>query len=72
MDYTFNNFNIIRIEAGVFAFNKSSMRVLEKNNFHLECIKRNAVFKNGKVIDNYIWIKLKEPLNNPKAKKELS
>lgn len=58
-DYAFNNFNIIRIEAGVFAFNKPSMRVLEKNNFHLESIRKNAVLKNGKVIDDYIWIKLK-------------
>jgi RimJ/RimL family protein N-acetyltransferase len=59
-DYTFKIFNIIRIEAGVFAFNKSSMRVLEKNDFHLESIKRNAVLKNGKIIDDYIWVKLKE------------
>ena len=36
IDYIFNNFNIIRIEAGVFDFNKPSMRVLEKNDFHLE------------------------------------
>jgi len=60
IDYIFNNFNIIRIEAGVFDFNKPSMRVLEKNDFHLESIKRNAVIKNGKIIDDYIWVKLKE------------
>ncbi len=58
IDYIFNNFNIIRIEAGVFDFNKPSMRVLEKNDFHLESIKRNAVIKNGKIIDDYIWVKL--------------
>ena len=57
-DYAFNNFNIIRIEAGVFAFNKASMRVLEKNDFYLESIRKNAVFKNGKIIDDYIWVKL--------------
>ena len=28
--YIFSNFNIIRIEAGVFEFHKASMRVLEK------------------------------------------
>ena len=59
-DYVFNNFNIIRIEAGVFDFNKPSMRVLEKNNYNLESIKRNSVIKNGKIIDDYIWVKLKE------------
>ena len=57
--YVFKNFNIIRIEAGVFSFNKPSMRVLEKNNFYLECIKKNAVIKNDKIIDDYIWVKLK-------------
>lgn len=59
-DYIFNDFNIIRIEAGVFEFNKSSMRVLEKNDFYLESIKKNAAFKNGKIIDDYLWVKLKE------------
>ena len=59
-DYVFNNFNIIRIEAGVFDFNRPSMRVLEKNDFNLESIKRNAVIKNGKIINDHIWVKLKE------------
>ena len=59
-DYTFKNFNVIRIEAGVFAFNKSSMRVLEKNNYYLESIKKKAVIKNGEIIDDYLWVKLKE------------
>ncbi|PQJ82435.1 GNAT family N-acetyltransferase [Polaribacter glomeratus] len=57
--YTFHNFNIIRIEAGVFDFNKASMRVLEKNGFELESIKKNAVIKNGKIISDYIWVLLK-------------
>lgn len=59
-DYVFNHFNIVRIEAGVFEFNTPSMRVLEKNGFHLESIKKNAAFKNGKIIDDYLWVKLKE------------
>lgn len=59
-NYTFKNFDIIRIEAGVFDFNKPSMRVLEKNGFHLESIKKKAVYKNGKIMDDYIWVKLKE------------
>ncbi len=60
LSYVFNNFDIIRIEAGVFDFNKPSMRVLEKNGFHLECIKRKAVIKNGKIMDDHIYVKLKE------------
>lgn len=35
------------------------MRVLEKNDFHLEGIRKNAVLKNGKIIDDYIWVRLK-------------
>nr|MUH42218.1 N-acetyltransferase [Zobellia laminariae] len=59
-DYAFNTFDIVRIEAGVFEFNKPSMRVLEKNNFTLESIKKNAAFKNDKIIDDYLWVKLKK------------
>lgn len=56
-DYTFNNFNVIRIVAGVFAFNKASMKALEKNGYYLESIRKNAVIKNGQIIDDYIWVK---------------
>ena len=59
-EYVFTNFDIIRIEAGVFDFNKPSMRVLEKNNFFLEGVRKKAVFKNGKIIDDYIWVLLKD------------
>lgn len=57
--YAFTEFDIIRIEAGVYAFNKASMKVLEKNDFYLESIKRKAVIKNGEILDDYIWVKLK-------------
>ena len=60
-DYVFEKFNIIRIVAGVFEFNKASMKALEKNGYYLESIRKNAVIKNGKIIDDYIWVKLKEP-----------
>lgn len=62
-DYVFSTFEVIRIEAGVYDFNKPSMRVLEKNGFYLESIKRKAVFKNGVILDDYIWVKLKEAEN---------
>lgn len=62
-DYTFGNFNVIRIVAGVFDFNKSSMRALEKNGYYLESIRKKAVIKNGQVIDDYIWVKLKEEID---------
>jgi len=59
-EYTFNHFDVVRIVAGVFDFNKSSMKVLEKNGYYLESIRKNAVIKNGKIIDDYIWVKLKD------------
>ena len=58
-NYVFDKFNVIRIVAGVFEFNKASMRALEKNDFYLECVRKNAVIKNGQIIDDYIWVKLK-------------
>lgn len=59
-EYTFEHFDVIRIVAGVFDFNKSSMKVLEKNGYYLESVRKNAVIKNGEIIDDYIWVKLKD------------
>ncbi|MEO6870170.1 MAG: GNAT family protein [Ginsengibacter sp.] len=59
-DYTFKNFNVIRIIAGVFGFNKASMKALEKNNYYLESTRKKAVIKNGQIMDDYIWVKLKD------------
>lgn len=51
------NFDTIRIFAVVFADNISSMRVLEKNGFILESIQKNAVIKENRVMDEYIWVR---------------
>ncbi|MGH2666374.1 GNAT family N-acetyltransferase [Flavobacterium sp.] len=59
-EYTFANFNIIRIIAGVFEHNKASMKALEKNQYILESIHKKAVIKNDAIIDDYIWVKLKD------------
>lgn len=58
LDFIKTRLDAIRIEAHVFAQNKSSMRVLLKNGFYLEAINRKAAFKNNKVMDDYIWVKL--------------
>lgn len=50
--------DIVRIYAHVFAENKPSMKVLQKNGFYLEAISRKATFKNNQLIDDYIWVKL--------------
>lgn len=59
IEYTFYYFDIVRIYAEVFEINKSSMRVLEKNGFYLEGVRRKAVLKNGVLMDDYIWVKLR-------------
>jgi [ribosomal protein S5]-alanine N-acetyltransferase len=43
--------NIVRLEAGVFEGNLGSARVLEKNGFILECVRKKRVFKMGVTLD---------------------
>lgn len=50
--------DVVRIEGHVFAENKSSMKVLQKNGFHLEAINRRSIIKNNEIMDDYIWVKL--------------
>ena len=59
VDYAFAHFNIIRIYAGVFDYNKASMRVLEKAGFHKEAIHRKAIVKNGRIINEHLFSILK-------------
>jgi RimJ/RimL family protein N-acetyltransferase len=58
--YGFESLNYIRIFAGVFEYNKASMRVLEKNGYVLECIKRKAIFKNNQILDEYYYAKVND------------
>jgi ribosomal-protein-alanine N-acetyltransferase len=59
LEYTFYYFDFIRIYAEVFENNKASMRALEKNGFYLEGVRRKSVLKNGILMDDYIWVKLR-------------
>jgi len=56
IDYIKENFDVIRIYAEVFHHNKPSMKVLEKNGFHLEGIREKAVVKNNIVLDDHVWV----------------
>lgn len=58
-DYAFENFKINRIVAEVFEYNRSSMRVLEKNGYYLESVRRKGILKNDWLTDDYIWVKQK-------------
>jgi RimJ/RimL family protein N-acetyltransferase len=58
IQYGFEILHLHRIFASVYAHNKASMSVLEKNGFLLEGIKKQAVFKNDNYIDEYFYGKL--------------
>ena len=60
-DYVFKSFpDLVRLWAGVFEYNKSSMRVLEKAGFELEGIRKKGAIKNGVVIDEYVYVRFRE------------
>ena len=53
--YAFANLDVVRLQAGILGNNPKSMRVLEKSGFTKEGILRNAIFKNGVVLDEHIY-----------------
>lgn len=58
--FGFESLHLTRIYAGVFQNNTASMRVLKNNGFVLEGIKRKAIFKNDKILDEHIYAILNE------------
>lgn len=58
-NYVFENLDVIRLQAGVFEKNSASMRVLEKAGYLKEGILRNALIKNGEVMDKHMYAILK-------------
>lgn len=60
VDYSFENFDIVRIYAEPFAENVGSRKVLEKVGFRLEAVLKNDVIKNGIIQDSCIYSLLKE------------
>jgi len=59
-DYVFHYYKFIRIHCGVFSHNEGSMKVLEKAGYHKETIFKNAIIKNGDIINEHRYCKLKE------------
>jgi len=72
VDYVFTNFDLTRIHAGVFEWNPVSARVLEKAGFRFESRMRKAVVKDGKNIDQLMYVVLKEEWMRAQAMKEKS
>lgn len=57
-DYIFFNFDVIRIYAKLFENNIGSKRALEKAGFINEGYFRNAIIKEGKMLDQYLYAKV--------------
>jgi [ribosomal protein S5]-alanine N-acetyltransferase len=57
--YGFEHLDIIRIQAGIISKNRTSMRVLEKAGYAKEGILKNAVIKNGEILDEHVYAILK-------------
>lgn len=58
-EYVFQTFLINRIVASIFEYNKTSMRVLEKNGYFLETVRRKGILKNDYLYDEFVWVKQK-------------
>jgi RimJ/RimL family protein N-acetyltransferase len=51
----FDRYDIVRLQAGIFANNPASMRVLEKCGFVREAGHKNAITKNGTTMDEVMY-----------------
>ena len=58
-DYAFQNFDLVRLQAGVYHTNPASMKVLQKAGFVKEGIATRAIFKRGEFLDEHIFAMLK-------------
>lgn len=58
VDFGFKQLKLIRIFAGIFDYNIASQRVLEKNDFQLECIAEKSIMKYGKLFNEYRYYKI--------------
>jgi RimJ/RimL family protein N-acetyltransferase len=53
--HVMSNFGLARLEAPVFAWNPTSMRILEKSGFVREGVLRASAFKDGRLIDSVLY-----------------
>lgn len=52
----FEQYDIVRLQAGLFSNNLASMRVLEKCGFIREAVHKNAIWKNGTLLDEIVYV----------------
>ena len=59
VDYAFENTDLVRIYGIVFHPNKASAAVLENAGFRFEGTQRNAIYKNGEILDALVYAVVK-------------
>ena len=59
-EYAFNELGFCRIYAEPYTTNPASARVLEKSGFVLEAILRANAVKDGRVLDQFLYAKVKQ------------
>ncbi len=65
-DYGFEQFGLVRIYAEPYAHNAASCRVLEKAGFTLEGRLRSSVIKDGQIIDQFLYAKVRRLPSPPR------
>ena len=60
-DYAFETFGLVRLYAEPYAHNENSCRVLEKAGFVLEGRLKSSVIKEGQILDQLMYAKIKAP-----------
>jgi len=58
-NYAFKKYKLVRIETHLRSYNIASERVLEKNGFELEGVKRKSTKKNGRYYDDLMYSEIK-------------
>ncbi len=58
-EYAFTRLHLQRVYAKVFPYNPASMRVLEKTGFVLEGIMKKSFKKDGKLVDEHLYAKVR-------------
>ncbi len=59
VEAAFARTDVQRIEAHVFAWNPASCRVLEKCGFQRDALLRRASFKDGELVDEFLYARLR-------------
>lgn len=68
LNHAFNNLNLERVYLQTLEYNKPAINLYEKLGFKKEGIMRQAVFKNGKYVDLYLYAILKSEFRQADSK----